>query len=173
MLAGCHWALKTSGLLGGAAVTPTAPPPCPDATRDRKVDPGSHPGARVSWAAGGPALCPSSWALVPQVIVLCPSLNFYSNLCFRAEKVDFFSSSQCCYSLFIYLFLMGLLWILMNICKLTYSLQRTCVLFPVSAFVFSKNKLKFFFINGQCVLSLFYSITSSQSRVHRENEKTF
>ena len=46
---------------------------------------------------------------------------------------------------FIYFF-MGLLWILMNICKLTYSLQRTCVLFPVSAFVFSKNKLKFFLL---------------------------
>lgn len=40
-------------------------------------------------------------------------------------------------------FFMGLLWTLMDICKLTYSLQRTCVLFPVSAFVFSKNKLKF------------------------------
>ena len=54
--------------------------------------PWQPPGARASWAAGGPALCPSSRALVPQVIFLCLSLNFYSNLCFQTEKVDFFSS---------------------------------------------------------------------------------
>ena len=96
VLAGCHWTLKTSGLLGGAALTPMAPPHCPAATRDRKVDPGSHPGARVSWAAGGPALCPSSWALVPQVIFLCLSLNFYSNLCFRAELIFFSSKCRMC-----------------------------------------------------------------------------
>lgn len=49
------------------------------------------PGGSGVLGCWGPALCPSSWALVPQVIFLCLSLNFYSNLCFRVEKVDFFS----------------------------------------------------------------------------------
>ena len=54
--------------------------------------PWQPPGAWAPWAAGGPALCLSSRALVPQVIFLYLSLNFYSNPCFQTEKVDFFSS---------------------------------------------------------------------------------